>query len=172
MIFATIGSMLPFDRLVKVVDGWSGEHPAQEVLIQLGQGQYVPKHAEWVRMMRPLEFNQSVESCELMVAHLGMGSFITAMQAGKPVILFPRSLALGEITSDHQRQAADWLRDKPGVWVADDEAALQGLLDAFCAGQLSVPPEVGSRSASTELITHVRQFIHESRGQKRKHRGE
>lgn len=164
--------MLPFDRLVQAVDRWSGEHPVQKILIQLGQGQYLPKHAEWVRMMRPLEFNQSVESCELMVAHLGMGSFITAMQAGKPVILFPRSFALGEITSDHQRQAADWLRGRPGVWVADDETALLDLLDAFCAGQLSVSPEVGSRSASTELIAHVRQFIHESSRQKREHVGE
>lgn len=159
MIFATVGSMFPFDRLARSVDGWSGRNPGRDVLIQIGSGEYQPQHARWVRMLRPTEFSQAIATCSLVVAHLGMGSIITAMQARKSIVLLPRIYELGEHTSDHQMHGTEWLRDKPGIWIAQDERQLQILLDDFQAGRIAGPSEQVGSTASEELIGNVRRFI-------------
>ena len=159
MIFVTVGSMFPFDRLVQAVDDWVGRSAHPDVLVQIGQGSFVPAHARWVRMMRPADFNATVAACELMVAHLGMGSIITAMQARKPIVLFPRSHALGDLTSDHQAHGTEWLRGTPGIWIADNPTGLQALLDGFVRGELQGATGGTDSFASPELLARVRGFI-------------
>ena len=65
MIFASVGSMLPFDRLIQAVDAWAAANPAQEVYVQIGHGEYEPKHAPFVRMMPHTEYRQRLEDCDL-----------------------------------------------------------------------------------------------------------
>ena len=47
MIFVTIGSMFPFDRLIRVMDGWAAANPGVETLAQIGDGAYEPAHMRW-----------------------------------------------------------------------------------------------------------------------------
>ncbi len=159
MIFVTVGSMFPFDRLIKTVDVWIETSGYREVLFQIGNGAYRPAHARWVRSLTPVEFTQSIRNCDVLVAHLGMGSIISAMQARKPVILLPRRVALGEVTSDHQVHGTAWLRGRQGIWIADDETTLARLLDEFVQGAILAPTESASQYASPELIEKVRAFI-------------
>ena len=63
MIFASVGSMLPFDRLVQAVDEWAQANPAQEVFLQIGNGAYEPSHAPFVRMMPHTEYRRRLETC-------------------------------------------------------------------------------------------------------------
>jgi UDP-N-acetylglucosamine transferase subunit ALG13 len=159
VIFATVGSMFPFDRFAAGVDEWVGRSGYANVLVQIGSGRYEPKHAKWVRMLKPADFTETIHRCDLLVAHLGMGSIITAMQARKPVLLLPRQYALGEHTSDHQLHGVDWLRCRPGIWIAEDVPAMHRLLDDFVAGRIrqglsEVPPY-----ASDELLGKVKAFI-------------
>jgi UDP-N-acetylglucosamine transferase subunit ALG13 len=167
LIFVTTGSMLPFDRLTRAVDEWAARCRRDDVLVQIGTGKYQPRHARWVRMMKPREFTRAVQECELVVAHLGMGSIITAMQARKPVLLLPRLHALGELTSDHQLHGAEWLRDRAGVWIADDTEHLQRLLDDFAAGRVKRPEAGASEFASPELLEKVRSYIWHGTGMER-----
>ena len=44
MIFVTIGSMFPFDRLIRVMDDWTARSGRKDVLAQIGNGGYVPQH--------------------------------------------------------------------------------------------------------------------------------
>ncbi len=164
MIFATIGSMFPFDRMAKGVDDWLASHPGCEALIQIGSGSYEPKHGKWVRMLRPTEFNQTVRDCKLVVAHLGMGSIITAMQSQKPVILLPRQFSLGEHTSDHQMHGTDWLQGRPGIWIADDVPHLHRLLDQYLRGEIRQPTDQAAQFASPELLQNLRNFLHAGSG--------
>ena len=46
MIFVSVGSMLPFERLVQAMDAWAGAHPDTKVVIQYGNGAYKPAHAQ------------------------------------------------------------------------------------------------------------------------------
>ena len=49
VIFLTIGSMFPFDRLVRAMDDWAGTGSQCEILALIGAGSYEPRHMRWVR---------------------------------------------------------------------------------------------------------------------------
>lgn len=130
MIFVTIGSMFPFDRLIRVMDDWAVETGESDVLAQIGDGAYVPRHMRHVRRLSQADFTTSVANAEVVVAHAGMGTVITAGRLGRPLVLLPRIEAWGEHTTDHQIATANWLRDKPGLFVADTDADLHGAIHA------------------------------------------
>ena len=44
MIFVTIGSMFPFDRMIRVMDDWAARNASQETFAQIGTGSYEPTH--------------------------------------------------------------------------------------------------------------------------------
>lgn len=136
MIFVTIGSMFPFDRLVRAMDAWAAGQPeaGEGILAQVGDGAYEPRHMRWVRRLERADYAAAVSEAELVVAHAGMGSVITAGEQGKPIVLLPRRVAEGEHTSDHQVDTARWLRTRPGIYLADAEADLAAAIAAARAG--------------------------------------
>ena len=71
--------------------------------------------------------------------------------------MLPRRAHLGEHTSDHQVETVGWLREKPWVHVADDEAALPGRIAAAIAA--SAAGERMGRTADPAFIDRIRRFI-------------
>lgn len=158
MIFVTIGSMFPFDRLVRVMDAYAEANPGGEILAQIGTGDYVPAHMPHVRKLGQAEFSQAVAGAALVVAHAGMGSVITASQYGKPIVMMPRLQHWGEHTTDHQIATANWLRDKPGVYIADGDADLAPrIAEALAAGAPTAP--IFPPEAPPEFIARLRGCI-------------
>lgn len=157
MIFVTIGSMFPFDRLIRAMDDWAGarEDGAEEIFAQIGDGAYEPRNMRWERSLKRADYALTVARADLVVAHAGMGSVITAGEYGKPIVLLPRSAAQGEHTNDHQMDTATWLRSRPGIYVADTEQDLPArVADARSgAGSLTV-----GTSAPPEFLARIRAF--------------
>lgn len=141
MIFVTIGSMFPFDRLIRAMDAWAAAQaetaagPAAPLLAQIGDGGYEPRHMAWVRSLDRDAYARTVAEADLLVAHAGMGTVITAGEHGKPIVLLPRRGAQGEHNNDHQVDTARWLRTRPGIHVADTEGDLAArIAEARAAG--------------------------------------
>jgi UDP-N-acetylglucosamine transferase subunit ALG13 len=124
VIFVTVGSMFPFDRLIQVMDDWAKAHPEEEMLAQIGEGKYLPVNMKYVRSLSGKDFKATVQSAKLIVSHAGMGTIITSRQYGVPVVLLPRLASAGEHTTDHQLHTADRFRTTSGVFVADTDAQL------------------------------------------------
>lgn len=160
MIFATVGSQTPFDRLVRALDAWCARGQAQ-VLAQIGAGGYEPRHMRWLRMCTPAEFRDHCRAAELIVAHAGMGSVLTALEFGKPLLLVPRRGDLGETRNDHQLATARWLRGRPGIEVADGEDTLAAALDAWLPGRDSRGQAPIAPSAQPRLLEALRRFVGE-----------
>lgn len=116
--------MFPFDRLVRRMDEWTASAGEGDVLAQIGTGTFVPVHMRHVRALSQAEFSAIVAGAEVIVAHAGMGTVITAGRFGRPLVLLPRRKEWGEHTTDHQIATANWLRGKPGVFIADTDADL------------------------------------------------
>ena len=158
MIFVTVGSELPFDRLVRAIDEWAGANNRHDVFAQIGPSKFIPAHIDYSAFLHPPEFRSCCERAEIIVAHAGMGTILTALELGKPLLVIPRRAHLGEVRSDHQQATAEHLREQGQVHVAftDDElcAALCGI-DQLTAGKTI------SAFASTELVGTVRAFIDE-----------
>ena len=158
MIFASVGSMLPFDRLVMAVDEWAAANPSEEVFLQIGRGEYEPKHAPFVRMMPHTEYRRRLDECDLFVAHVGMGSILQSLETRKQLLMLPRLAALKEHTTDHQLHTAARFRDVEGLLIVDDVAELQGAMSRLLREPLA-PSDGISRFATQPLIDNVSAFL-------------
>jgi UDP-N-acetylglucosamine transferase subunit ALG13 len=158
LIFATVGSQMPFDRLILALDEWAGmQGGAVNVLAQIGSSDLVVSNLKIVSSLSPGEFRESVKNAEIIVAHAGMGSVLTAMEFGKPLVVLPRLGARQETRNDHQVATAKWLAAKPGVYVAMSESELPAAIDR-ARNQAKATAEI-SRFASKELIGALKEFI-------------
>jgi UDP-N-acetylglucosamine transferase subunit ALG13 len=156
MIFVTVGTQGPFDRLVRTVDDWAGSRGRSDVFAQIGQSEYRPKHIAASRFLDPSEFRSRIEGAELVVAHAGMGSIMTALEHGKAIIVMPRLADLHEQRNDHQLATANYFALQGRIVVALNERELVQKLDrpiAICAG------EPVRNQASPELIETIRAFL-------------
>jgi UDP-N-acetylglucosamine transferase subunit ALG13 len=159
VIFVTVGSVFPFERLIRAMDEWAGLNPQVEVFAQTGNGEYQPLHMRWERMLSPAQFNDLVARTELLVAHAGTGSMIAAAEQCKPMVLLPRLARLREHTTDHQVHTARWLADRPGVFVAESETFLGARIadaSAFAGREQALPstaPQTFINKIRTALVS-------------------
>lgn len=162
MIFLTIGSHEPFDRLVQAVDEWAGDRPGVEIFGQItdrANGAYVPKNFPWVAKIAPADYQAKVDAADFLVAHAGMGSIITALRAAKPIVVLPRRGHLAETRNDHQFATANKLASKPGVFVALTEDELGSQMDAVRAQAGAIDTALVSPFAEDRLIGALREMI-------------
>ena len=158
MIFVTVGSMFPFDRLIKQMDAWAADAREEDVLAQIGSGSFQPQHMQWLRRCERTVFDHTVRQARLVVAHAGVGSIMTARSFGRPIVILPRRQHLGEHNSDHQLETVTWLRKRPGIYVAESEFELSSRIDEALAG----PEDAAiSHVASHTLVNRLRNFIQE-----------
>ena len=57
MIFVTVGTDQPFDRMVKVVDAWAAEYGRTDLFAQIGEGGWEPPSIPFSNFLSPVEFN-------------------------------------------------------------------------------------------------------------------
>ncbi|MBV9826387.1 MAG: hypothetical protein JO001_12020 [Alphaproteobacteria bacterium] len=155
MIFLTVGTQLPFDRLVATVDAWLESHATTRTFAQIGESPYRPNHMEWANFLTATQFREHVSAANVIVSHAGIGSLLMSLMARKPMIVMPRQAALNEIRNDHQLATVKWLRELPGITVVDDE---DGLATALSRRDWQQPDEM-PRTASPKLLAAVRDFI-------------
>ncbi|MSU91740.1 hypothetical protein GE300_19355 [Rhodobacteraceae bacterium 2CG4] len=166
MIFLTLGTQLPFDRLVRAVDEWCHARGRDDVFGQIaepGDAGYRPRHFDWVAHLPPADYGARFAAARLIVAHAGMGSIITAMELGKPIVLMPRRADLAEHRNDHQLATARRFADRPGIHVVPDAAALARTLDRL-SDRTGPAPHAVSPFADPRLIEALRSLIRPPRG--------
>jgi UDP-N-acetylglucosamine transferase subunit ALG13 len=129
VIFVTVGGQLPFDRLVHAVDQWAEQRRRADVFAQIGRSTTPPAHIQWEQFLSPDEFEAKAREAEVIVAHAGMGSILTAFELEKPIIVMPRRAHLGEHRNDHQWATVKNLGKHTGVTAVPDEEALLHELD-------------------------------------------
>ncbi|MFO1534015.1 MAG: hypothetical protein ABR562_10205, partial [Thermoplasmatota archaeon] len=66
MIFVTVGSQLPFDRLVKAVDAWAGGNGEAAAFAQIGSSSYKPAHMDWAPYLPVDLFRRKLEAASLV----------------------------------------------------------------------------------------------------------
>lgn len=166
MIFLTVGTQLPFDRLVRAIDAWAGAAGGAggrgDVFGQIaepGPAGYVPRNFEWVPHLDPQSFDARFAAAELIVAHAGMGSIIGALAAQKPILVLPRRAKFGEQRNDHQLATARRFAGRPGVTVCMEEADLGPALDGLLANPAAMAALPIGAEASPELLATLRAFV-------------
>ena len=156
MIFVTVGTEFPFDRLVRAMDAWAEANPETTVLAQIGTGSYEPRHMTWHRRMGRATYAEAVTAAEIVVAHAGIGSVVTAGEHGKPVVLLPRLARFGEQRNDHQLDTAARLGNRPGIRIAADEAELAACI---AAARADGAVEAMGKIAPEAFLARLRDFV-------------
>jgi len=159
-VFVTVGSMLPFDRLLKAADDWAATHPQIEVRAQIGEGAYQPKAMKAVPMMAPEVYRQCCAEADVIVSHVGMGTAITAAEVHRPLVALARRPDFGEVTSDHQLATARWLGKRPGVFVIEDASELGQAIEQAARGGAAMQDL--SHGERDRLIACIKNFIEDS----------
>jgi len=160
VIFVTVGTQGPFDRLVRAVDRWAARAGEADVLAQIGPRAWRPEHVRWTEALEPAAYARAFEEAEIVVSHAGIGTLVTALERGKALIVMPRLASQREHRNDHQVATAEHFCLKHGVRVVTSEAELAGALDEarrVARKQLVPAPRVLAPSGS--LLRSVREFI-------------
>ena len=156
MIFVTVGAQMHFDRLIQAVDDWAAERGRTDVIAQVGPSEYTARCIETVRSLDPAAFRAHAERATALVAHAGMGTIITALELGKPLLVFPRDFARRETRNDHQVATARHFASSGRVLAAFDEPELRRRLDEV---ESFGPSSRIGREASQELVARIRAFV-------------
>lgn len=157
MIFVTVGTDLPFDRLIRVVDEWAGASGRKDVFAQIGETDLAPRNIQYSKFLEPPQFVERFSQASTIVAHAGMGTILSALRYQKPIVVMPRRATLGEQRNEHQLATARRLSDMGKITVAMDEVEMRQMLDRL--SHLTVKDKIGSH-ASPELISGIKTFIH------------
>lgn len=156
LILLSVGTQLPFDRLVRAVDEWADVSARTDVVAQIGPSTYSPRVLNAFPFLGPDAFRELQSAATIMISHAGMGSILTAMEYGKPIIIMPRDHARGEHRNGHQMATAARFKDVPGVYVAFDERDLAEHLKHLSdlTGSTGMSPH-----APASFTGRLRQFI-------------
>lgn len=155
MILITVGTQLPFDRLIKAMDDLAADYPVP-FFAQIGKGTYQPKNMEWVTNIDPSRFDELFSKATVIVSHAGIGTVLTAQRYKKPIVLVPRRAALSEHRNDHQLATVNQLDKRPGIYVAYSEADLAHLLRKDLTAPAAIEQMGPGRAL---LITRLKDFI-------------
>jgi UDP-N-acetylglucosamine transferase subunit ALG13 len=156
MIFVTVGTQLPFDRLVRTVDEWAKRNGRTDVVAQIGKARCVPIAMESYAFLDAARFQTLFEAAEIVVAHAGMGTIISALKSGKPLLVMPRQARYGEQRNDHQMATALSFRQLGYINTAMDERELVRELDN--PARIACGPRIGD-FASERLVRAVREIV-------------
>jgi UDP-N-acetylglucosamine transferase subunit ALG13 len=154
MIFATVGTQLPFPRMLTCLRQLVEKLPI-EVFAQTITEECTYSAAGMltcVKKLSPQEFDAQFSRAELIVSHAGIGSIISAARARKPIALIPRRHEFGEHRNDHQMDTVRKFADRQGLYVAHDFADLLRIVNQPLQSYSLADQE-------SNLINGIRRFI-------------
>ena len=116
MIFVVLGTQkFQLNRLLQKLDDYVEQGLIKdEVYAQIGNSTYKPRNYSYKEFFDKKEFDETIGKSDVVIAHSGVGTIITAIHAQKPVVVFPRLAKYKEHVDDHQLEIAKAF-ERPGV---------------------------------------------------------
>ncbi|PTX57934.1 UDP-N-acetylglucosamine transferase subunit ALG13 [Litoreibacter ponti] len=151
MIFVTVGTQLPFPRLISQMDSLA-DRTDEPILAQTGVAGSTVAMESFPTCTAP-EMEHFCDAARLIVAHAGIGTVLMARRLGKPLVVVPRSHELGEHRNNHQIATARSLAGRPGIRVAWDVADVE----AFLSEDIE-PPNAAPSDSYASLLATLRDF--------------
>ncbi|RYF19994.1 MAG: glycosyl transferase family 28 [Flavobacteriales bacterium] len=156
MIFITIGTQEPFDRLIKAMDEVANLFPEKKFYAQVSDTSYKALHLKTQSFLAPAQFNRLFNEAELIISHAGMGTIISALTQKKPILVVPRLVKFGEHRNEHQLATAKKMEELGYVRVAYDIDALKNEVINLLRQTEVKPLRTLGNFASPELLNSLK----------------
>lgn len=159
MIFVVTGvHWRGFDRLVKAIDSLAKKGIMNDVLVQIGYGNYHPRFCEWTKTMDFFEFEKRMDDADIIISHGGAGCIAGALERNKRTIFVPRLKRYNEVSNDHQLELASVLEKAGRVLVVYEIGDLEEVIEkawdfvpAAAAGESRIVGIIGEFLAKTAM---------------------
>lgn len=164
MIFVTVGTHeQQFNRLVKGIDDLKEKGVIKDdVMIQTGYSDYVPRHCAWKQWISYKEMLKYVEEADIVITHGGPSSFIMPLQMGKIPVVVPRRYEYNEHVNNHQLDFARKMnREKSRFIMVEDMADMEEILTSYeqCAAKCSGVGEENNKRFNQRLNELVEEMM-------------
>ena len=160
MIFVTVGTQLPFDRLIEAMDAFASKYPQHRVIGQVGKTGLTVSSMTAFEFMPPADFTAAFEEATVVVAHAGTGSILAARQAGKPLIVVPRRADRGEHRSDHQMATCRALSSDPAITIVEDPSRLErAILERL---EAATEPRAAEDASRQQPLADLRAYVRDT----------
>lgn len=153
IVLVMTGMHSGFDRLIKKMDNLAASIN-NEVVMQIGNSQYIPKNAEYFRFKEYSEIKGLITQAKFFICQ-GAMSAIDALIQCKSTIIVPRLKEEGEVINDHQLFFAKKLEESGLVTICND---INNLEDELSNPNFSKNKCI---SIDTELINKLKDFIND-----------
>ncbi|MEZ6018301.1 MAG: glycosyltransferase [Planctomycetota bacterium] len=176
-VFVTVGSQMPFARLVDAVDRWLDARAAAsgaggaallplQVFGQIGAAARPTRAFPSVAALSASEYEARVAEADLVVAHAGTGTIFTALRYGTPLLVLARRADLAETRNDHQDATALRFEARGLLEYARDEQDLADRLTRWAAAPRARDHAQAAfaATASGPLVERLRGFFDEALG--------
>ena len=147
MIFYTVGTQFPFDRLTRLIDDFAG-NSKQRIVGQIGKSNYKPSNFQY--------FNNAT----LVISHAGMGTILRCLSDMKPIIICPRLAKFGEHRNDHQVDTIERFGNFDGIYTLSEDQDLSLLINSILIN--SVSGKSALSNVAPEKITNELRMLIES----------
>lgn len=159
-IFVTIGGQEPFDRLIRAMDLLAPALIGFTIIAQVLNSKYKAKNIKTIGYLSPKEFDYYFNKAALIVGHAGMGTILTALQRGKPILVLPRKIEFNEHRSNHQFSTAKKMAELKYAHVAYDQDELGPKILEIVNSNFRTLFKINSHASFT-LLDSIRKFTEE-----------
>ncbi len=155
MIFLTVGTQFPFDRLVKAVDEYLDERLIEEeIYAQICNSLYRPRNFRYVESLEKSKFDSLMQQASGIISHAGMGTITMGLDCDKPLLVMPRLAKHGEVVNDHQVAIAKKFEELKHLLVAYEVEELPEKIEqlkTFVPRKRQAQPEAVARRIASFL---------------------
>jgi len=157
MIFLTVGTQFPFERLIKAMDeAVALRGVGEEIFAQIGDSAYLPRNFEFAPRLKKHIFDKRIRQASSLIGHAGIGTIITALDNNKPLLVMPRRKKYHEVVNDHQVAVAKKFEKRGYILAVYAEPELPGKiaqLRTFVPWQCSIRPQ--------KAVEIIRQYLNQ-----------
>jgi len=164
-ILLTIGTFVPFDRMVREVERLCETGFIEEpVKAQIGASALTPQSMDSFADCSYEELNRLMEESEIVICHGGSGSLLSALKAGCKIVAVPRLVEHGEVYDNHQLQLIRAFEARGLVEAAYSEKDIGAALErARHASPRRVEIDTGDIVEQIEILLGLRPAVESER---------
>lgn len=157
MIFCSVGTQAPFDRLLGYLSEWSRAHPSIKIVAQVGNQEKQQGPITLYKTIEEPYFSQNFNDSKIVVSHAGMGNIIRSLELGKPIVIVPRDSECGEHINNHQFDTVEKFSAFPSIFIAYDQDDFFSAIDS--AMNYSDVEHQIDFTERDHLISYVKAFV-------------